>query len=83
MICSYLCKRARGQHTCSLAYRLCANTTYLVLLRLVVARVHGVLAVAWLAQQLPAVDGEWCQAQTSVRILHKRAVLPLHDATGT
>jgi hypothetical protein len=83
MICSYLCKRAYSQHLYHLARYRMLDTTYLELLGLVVACVHSGLAVARLAQQLPAIDRERRQVQSSVRILHPLAVLPLHDTTGT
>jgi len=83
MICSYLCKRAYRQYVCFPAHHVEFNTTYLELLGLVVACVHGGLAVAGLAQQLSAIDRERCQLQSSVRVLHPLPVLPLHDSTGT
>jgi len=83
MICSYLCKRAYSQHVYPFARYRTLDTTYLELLGLVVACVHSGLAVAGLAQQLPAIDRERRQVQSSVCVLHPLAVLPLHDATGT
>lgn len=59
------------------------KSAYLELLALVVARVHGVLAIARLAQQLPAINRKRRQVQRAVCVLHPLAMLPLHDATGT
>ena len=55
---------------------------YLHGLCLVVARVNRLLALARLAEQLPAVVLDGCEGERAVGVLHEGAVLPLHNATG-
>lgn len=53
---------------------------YLEALRRVVARVDGILVLAWIRVQLPAVDLEGLELEGAVGKLLEGAMLPLHYA---
>jgi hypothetical protein len=59
-----------------------ACEAYLEELSSVVACVHGVLVLAWIAVQLAAIDFDWVEGQAAVGEFLETAVLPLHYSLG-
>jgi hypothetical protein len=56
------------------------SRTDLELLSCIVSREDGILVLAWVAVQLPAVDFDGLQVEAAVGELLVAAVLPLHYA---
>jgi hypothetical protein len=56
--------------------------SYFELLSRIVPCVHRILVLAWIAVQLPAIDFDRRQVETTVGQFLVGAVLPLHDSLG-
>lgn len=59
------------------------RATHLHDLALVVASVDGVFLIARRRQKLPSVNRDWREDELAGGVHVIRAVLPLHDSTGT
>lgn len=57
-------------------------TTYLECLSLVVSRIKPHIIMAWVRQELAAIDSNRRQLESSIAVNSERAMLPLHYTPG-